>query len=188
METKYDEANLMENITKLQEDFYTNNPKKILFNKNQKIECADTIASNFDLNVLYNKTLFIIPDKPIIFFDYPVFKTYMSPERFDSFLQYEYNITKEWVDNIPNYELHINIQSLSISAFERYRVFFEKLFHKYPPICPTSIKMSKLYIYYTPNMIEHMLKFLSPFISHLRDKIIFYSRQESPEKLSQLLN
>jgi len=177
--------NILENIAKLQEEYYYTNQKNIFFKKNQKNECANNIVSNIDIYLLFSKTLFIIPEKRIIYFDYTVFKTYMTSDIFDSFLEYEYNLTNEWVKTIESYQLHINVQSLSISAFERYRCFIDKVLQRYPPICQKCIKMNKLIVYYTPTMIEQMLNFI-PFISHLREKMIFYSKVDSPKYLSHL--
>ena len=169
-----DSEELKENIAKLQEEYYQKNQKNIFFKKSQKTDCANSIASNLDKYTLFSKTLFIIPNKNIIFFDYTVFKTYMSPELYDDFLIYELNQTHDWVQSIDSYELHINIQSLSISAYERYRGFIERILNRYPPICPTNVKMSKLHVYFTPNIIQQILQLLSPFIHHLKEKLIFY--------------
>ena len=178
--------NVLENIAKLQEEYYSNNQKNTFFKQNQKKECANKILSNIDIHLLFSKTVFIIPQKRIIYFDYTVFKTYMTTDIFDSFLEYEYNLTNEWVKTIESYQLHINIQSLSISAFERYRSFIDKVLQRYPPICPNTIKMNKLCVYYTPSMIEQMNNVFYPFISHLRDKIVFYSKTDSPKYLCEL--
>jgi hypothetical protein len=178
--------NVLENIAKLQEEYYSNNQKKTFFKQNQKKECANKIISNIDIQTLFNKTLFIIPEKRIIYFDYTIFKTYITAEIFDSFLEYEYNLTNEWVNTIESYQLHINVQSLSISAFERYRSCIDKVLQRYPPICQKCIKMNKIFVYFTPNMFEQMLNIISPFISHLREKMIFYSKVDSPMYLSHL--
>ena len=179
---------IIEDIAKLQEEYYQNNQKNLIFKKSQKKDCANMIASTIDKKILFSKTLKIIPDKRIIYYDYTVFKTYMTADIYDEFLQYEFDTTHEWVQTVESYELHINIQSLSISAFERYRGFVEKIINRYPPICPTSVKMAKLHIYYTPSIIEQILHFLSPFIQHLRDKLVFYSKTDSPEKIIQLFS
>ena len=180
------QENILDNIAKLQEEYYLKNQKNIFFKKSQKNECASMVAANMDANTLFSKTLFIIPEKKSIYFDYTVFKTYMTPELFENFLEYEYNLTHEWVKTIDLYELHLNIQTLSISAFERYRGFIDKVLQRYPPVSPTAIKMSKLYVYYTPNIIEQIMNLLSPFIQHLREKLVFYSKADSPDFLDNL--
>lgn len=177
---------LKEDIAKLQEEYYQTNQKNVFFKKSQKNDCANMIATTIDKHTLFSKTLIIYPDKHIIYYDYTVFKTYMTPEIFDEFLQYEYDLTHDWVDTVESYELHLNIQGLSISAFERYRGLIEKVLNRYPPIYPNSIKMNKLHVYYTPSVIEQILNFLSPFIQHLRDKLVFYSKTDSPVKIIEL--
>jgi hypothetical protein len=178
--------NIIENIAKLQEEYYSKNNKKFFFKQNQKKECANKIIDNIDIQILFNKTIFIIPEKKIIYFDYTIFKTFITTDIFDSFLEYEYNLTNEWIKTIDSYQMHINIQSLSISAIERYRTIIDKILQRYPPNFPNSLKMDKIFVYYTPNMMEQMLNFISPFISHLREKMIFYSKVDSPKYLSDL--
>lgn len=180
------QEDILDNIAKLQEEYYLKNQKNTFFKKSQKNECASIVAANIDSYTLFSKTLFIIPEKKAIYFDYTIFKTYMTPELFENFLEYEYNLTHEWVNTIDFYELHLNIQTLSISAFERYRGFIDKVLLRYPPVSPTAIKMSKLYVYYTPNIIEQILKLLSPFIQHLREKIVFYPKADSADYLDNL--
>jgi hypothetical protein len=182
------QENVLENIAKLQEEYYQNNQKNIFFKKSQKTECANIIANSIDKYTLFHKTLFVIPEKNIIYYDYTMFKTYMTPELFDEFLDYEHNLTHEWVNSKSFYELHLNIQSLSVSAFERYRGFIDKVLQRYPPISPTAVKMSKLYVYYTPSIIEQIMRFLGPFIQHLKEKIVFYSKENSEEHLEELLD
>lgn len=179
-------SSILENIAKLQEEYYLKNQKNTFFKKHQKTECASLVAANFDTYTLFSKTLFIIPEQRRIYFDYTIFKTYMTPDLFDSFLDYEYNLTHEWVETIKTYELHLNVQSLSISAFERYRGFIEKVLQRYPPVSPTAIKMSKLYVYYTPSIIEQILNLIAPFIQHLREKIVFYSKVDSADCLDKI--
>ena len=178
--------NLLESIAKLKDDYYSKNQKNTFFKKTQKNDCANLVLYNIDKFRLFSKTLFIIPDKKIIYYDYTFFKTYMTADIYDDFLDYENQLTHEWIQSMESYELHLNIQSLSISAFERYKGFIEKVLERYPPVSPSSLKMSKLCVYYTPSIIENILNFLSPFIQHLKDKIVFYSKNESPNYLEEL--
>jgi len=49
------------------------------------------------------------------------------------------------------------------------------------------IKMQKTYIYYTPNVIDQIMKVMHSFINHFREKIVFYTKMESPEKINGLI-
>lgn len=186
MESQNSSDDLLENIAKLQKDYYTKNQKNMFFKKSQKNDCANVISSQIDLQLLFQNTLFVLPHKPIIFFDYTVFKTYMFPEIFEAFLEYAYQSTHEWIQNMEQYELYVNISTFSVSALERYRKLIELVFQRYPPTSIETIKMSKMRVFYTPNMIEQIMQIMSPFISHMRDRMVFYSKSESAEILEQL--
>lgn len=180
------QENLSESIAKLQEEYYDKNRKNIFFKKNQKNDCANLVLSNIDKTTLFSKTLFIIPNKNSIYFDYMMFKTYMTVDIYDDFLDYSYELMYNWIHTIEFYEMHFNIQSLSISGFERYREIIDRIFKRYPPVSENYIKMSKIYVYYTPSIIENIMQILTPLIQHIRDKIVIYSKQESHSYLVDL--
>jgi hypothetical protein len=110
----------------------------------------------------------------------------MFPEIFDSFLNYAFQLTHGWIQDIDQYELYVNINTFSVSALERYRKLIELVFQRYPPSSVETMKMSKMRVFYTPHMIEQIMQIMSPFISHMRDRMVFYSKSESADILNQL--
>ena len=186
MESQNSSDDLLENIAKLQKDYYSKNQKNMFFKKSQKNDCANMISSQMDIQLLFQNTLFVLPHKKIIFFDYTVFKTYMFPELFESFLDYAFQLTHGWIQDIDQYELYVNINTFSVSALERYRKLIELVFQRYPPSSVETMKMSKMRVFYTPHMIEQIMQIMSPFISHMRDRMVFYSKSESADILNQL--
>lgn len=177
-----EEMQIMDNITKLQEEYYTKNNKHIFFKKNQKYDCANVISQQIDIPLLFQNTLYVLKQGDI-YFDYMLLKTYIHPDLFGNFLEYVNKISTEYIENISKYSLHLNINSLTISAFERYWPLVKQILYNYPV---TGTKMQKTYIYYTPSIADQMLKVLSPYITNIRNKIVFYSKNESPEKINEL--
>jgi len=170
---------IQENIRDLQEEYYQTHTKNRFFKSKQKQECASMIAQQMDIKTLFEHTLFIIPSKSVIVFEYPIFKTFMHPDNFDLFLQYIDAVTTPWINQCDHYELHLNMQGLTISGFERFRGVFDSLFQHLPPV---SHKMKNIYIYYTPSIVDTVMRVMHPFIAHYVDKIVFYSKSESEEK------
>lgn len=179
-----EEMQIMDNITKLQEEYYTKNNKNVFFKKNQKYECANMISQQIDISLLFNKTLYVL-NKGDIYFDYMMLKTYIHPELFSNFLEYVNKISSEYIEIISQYSLHLNINSLTISAFERYWPLVQQILYNYPV---TGTKMQKTYIYYTPSIAEQILKIISPYITNIKNKLVFYSKTESPEKINELFS
>jgi hypothetical protein len=171
------------NIVKLQEDYYTQNNKNMFFKKNQKYDCASMISQKFDITLLFQKTLYILREGEV-FFDYIFFKTYIHPEIFDAFLDYVNTISFEYIDKFQSYTLHLNLNTLTISAFERYWVVIHQILQKYPV---NGTNMQTTYIYYTPNVVDQIMRVLNPFIGHIKNKIVFYSKLESPEQIKKIL-
>ena len=175
---------IQENIRDLQEEFYQTHSKNRFFKSKQKQECASMIAQQMDIQTLFQHTLCIIPDQSTIYFDYTIFKTFVCPENFHVFLQYIDNVTTPWINQCESYELHLNVQGLTISGFERFSGLMESLFQHLPPV---SYKMKVIYIYYTPAIVDTILRVMRPFIADYQDKIVFYSKKESEEKLAEFM-
>lgn len=142
------------------------------------------ISQQIDISLLFNKTLYVL-NKGDIYFDYMMLKTYIHPELFSNFLEYVNKISSEYIEIISQYSLHLNINSLTISAFERYWPLVQQILYNYPV---TGTKMQKTYIYYTPSIAEQILKIISPYITNIKNKLVFYSKTESPEKINELFS
>jgi len=168
-----------ENIRNLQEEYYQTHSKNRFFKAKQKQDCASMITQHIQIQTLFEHTLYINPSKSVIFFEYPVFKTFIHPENFDLFLEYIDNVTTPWINKCETYELHLNMKGLTISGFERFRGVFDSLFQHLPPV---SHKMKNIYIYYTPSVVDTIMRVMRPFVAHYLDKIVFYSKSESEEK------
>jgi len=180
-------ADMISNINRLQQEYYEKNNKNIFFKKNQKYDCANIITQNINVQQLFEKTLFVLNHNSTeseIYFDYTVFKTYIHPGIFDEFLDYINYISFNYIEKMEKYILHLNFQHITISAFERYCPLVKRIMQTFPV---DAIKMQKTYIYYTPSVIDQMMKVMHPFISHFRDKIVFYTKMESPEKINGLI-
>jgi hypothetical protein len=173
---------IQDNIQHLQNEYYQTHSKNRLFKSKQKQECASMIAQQMDINTLFQHTLYIIPNQSAIYFEYPIFKTFVCPENFNLFLHYIDNVTTPWINQCESYELHLNVHGLTISGFERFSGLMESLFQHLPPV---HHKMKHIYIYYTPAVVDTIMRVMRPFIAHYLDKIVFYSKKESEEKLAE---
>jgi len=171
---------IQEKITEVQDEYYSTNTKNMIFKNKQKMDCANQVSQNIDIKELFRHTLYILPNTPFVYFDYTIFKTYMSETNFELFLDYIDAEISPWVCSFSFYEVHLNMQSLTISGFERFRFFFDKLFSRLPDATKT---LKNIYIYYTPSIVDHVQMVLRPFISEFINKTVFYSKAESPEKL-----
>ena len=75
-------VNFQKKITQLQNNYYKDNTKCVLFKSNQKIDCANTISNAFNKNELFSNTVYILSNTNQLYFDYTFFKTYATPPIF----------------------------------------------------------------------------------------------------------
>ena len=99
------------------------------------------------------------------------------------FTNYSYELYTDIFSKYDTIEIHITLQSFTISAFERYFPMIRRYMTSGPDV---TSRMSRLYIYHTPSVIEQMARIMSPFISHFANRIVYYNKKESDEKLAAL--
>lgn len=179
----------LEEIQKLQEEYYNKNNKNTFFKKSQKMDCANQISNMIDLNYLINMTIQIIPNTNIVFFDYIFFKTYATPENYENVVSGILELFDKCIINSGCFEFHINLKSFTISAAERYRKVIE-LF------CNSCLNrtnnyseyLSNLVIYNTPNIMDNLYLLFKQFIDpSISDKIKLTYKDESQMKIDSLL-
>jgi hypothetical protein len=74
--------NLLDDLEKYKSSYYSENKKNVFFKKDQKMDMASKIATEFNLDDLIRKTIYIIPGTNQIYFDYNVFKMYAHPTNY----------------------------------------------------------------------------------------------------------
>jgi hypothetical protein len=181
-------SEIIQSIEKFKETYYEKQPKNTFFKKSQKLDCAKEICENFNKEDILKLTMFIIPNTNIIVFDYNVFKLYANPSVYDIIVSYLLQLYDEVLKTNNTFEIHMILDTFTISAAERYKQIIQMFFDKCIN-CATdySSKISKIHIYYAPSMIDTLkTMFKSCFDQTLNDKIILYSKTDSPAIIKQL--
>ena len=180
---------LLDQMSKFKEDYYSQNAKNTFFKKNQKFDLAKQLSLSFDINMLLQKTGYIIPGTPHIYFDYTVFKSFANEDNYNLIVTYILNLFQTCITNHGEYIVHVNLDTFTVSAAERYK----KLITLFNECCMSnkSIEYSKMLkfwkIYYTPSVIDMITKILKTVLEpEIIQKIIFISKKESEEKLQSL--
>jgi hypothetical protein len=162
-------SNLKNDLQKLQNEFYNNSNKNLFFKNKQKLNCATNISSQCDLNTLCSNTFIIIPNSNKIFMDYTVFKLYANPSNYNDIINYLYKLIQYCIDQYGSYEVHVNLDTFSVSSCHRYK----DILKMYCDVCLNNstefnVKLIKVYLYNIPNVFESISQILNPFI----DKIV----------------
>lgn len=168
---------LINELSKFKDTYYNENKKNIFQYKTQKYELAKMIASSFDINTLFNKTAYLIPNTNKLFVNYQIFKQFAEPGIYGLFIKHIQNRVNVLIDKYKTFECHIDIESFTVSAAERYKGLIDKFNEEV--LCYTDY-MDAIYIYNSPNMIETIYKVLSKFIDPpVRSKIILIKKSDS---------
>ena len=185
-------TNLLDQINSFKDEYYAKNTKNIIFKKNQKIECSKEICQNFNLNELIEKTIFIIPNTSHLYFDYLVFKLYANEFNYQHIITYTLKLIDYCVNRYGNYSVHIDLNTFTVSAGERYYKFVEL----YVNCCLLGLqsrpyliseKLQYLYLYNPPSVMDMLHKMFKSKIEYIKEKINIVSKKESKEALDKLL-
>lgn len=179
---------LMDKINRLQTDYYSKNGKNVFFKKTQKKECANEIANTFSTEHLINHTVYNITGTNKIYIDYTMFKVYATKDNYLEIIKRILELFKEAIDNYGNFEAHINLNSFTISSYERYKEiipqFCKKCFND-----PTrfSLLLSNIYIYHTPSIFDNISKICSGFMNeNVGHRITLFNKSQSEALINNL--
>jgi hypothetical protein len=181
------ESKLLDEISNFEEKYYQENSKNVIFKKNQKIDLAKQVSNNFDINILLNNLCYIIKDTNKVVIDYNILKLFANEDNFDVILKYIlFNFT-EIIKKYNNFEVHMNLNSFTISAAERYKKLVElfcklclnnKDSYNYAKLC------TKFNIYNVSSTFEQIVTLFKPFVSpDVKEKVCIFKKSESTENL-----
>ena len=155
--------------------------EKIQFLKKIKKDLAKKIYDNFDTNLLLNETCYTFDELNVII-DYNKFKLFANVDNYKIITSH---ILKKFTNSIKkfdSFQCHLNLDSFTISAAERHKQMIEEFCNQCLGNSSYSQKLTTIYIYYPPSLIENIAKLFSNLISPIvKEKVVFYTKQESDE-------
>jgi translation elongation factor EF-G len=181
---------LLAKMNKYKEDFLDKEGKNSFFKKSQKLDCAKQMSQAFNLSEMIQKTIFIIPNTNKIMIDYTIFKLYACPDNYTSIVNYIINLYDTILTSYTMFEVHLILDSFTISAAERYGGIIKEFCGKCMALETKYSKLTQLMIiYYTPSMVESIATLLKPFIdANVEKRIVLISKADSPGKLAKLFS
>lgn len=178
-------SNLKNNLQQLQNEFYNNSNKNFFFKNKQKLDCAQNIGSQYDLDTLLHNTFVVIPNTNKIFMEYTIFKLFANPTNYNNIISHLYTLIKHCIDNYGNYEVHVNLDTFSVSSCHRYK----DILKMYCNMCLNNetefnIKLVKVSLYNIPNVFDTISQILNPFIDKIViSKMVKYNKLETKQLL-----
>ena len=167
-------------IKKAQERFYSRN----------KSPCAGEVPKTVSLEELISKTLHTIFSSNKIYVNYLVFKTYANPLNYHHIINALIKLIISTIDTYGSFEIHINLQSFTISDARRYEKIYQ-LYYDTCCACGLQYKfetIDNIYIYYTPYIIDMISSLIVKFTDKdMKKKIILVGKSQSHQDLKTLL-
>jgi hypothetical protein len=187
---KNNETEFINKLTNLRNQYYSDSGKNMFFKNKQKIECASNICNSIGIEQIIDKTIYCLPNSNKVFFDYTIFKMYATPENYNKIVAHALLMCRHSISENGNFEIHINLNSFTVSACERYKdiiqIFCNECLRSNTRY---SINLSKLIVYNSPNMIDSISRIILPFIDPMvRNKIMLYNKSESDSLLCNLFS
>ena len=190
-----DNEQFLSEVNNYKNDYYSNNRKGMIFKKTQKLDLAKNISNQFDLKTLITNSIFIIPNTNNIYLDYTILKLYIHPDNYNSLIDYIFYLQDDLIQQYKTYNIHINLDTFTISAAERYKSLIELYSKKCEDLCVNKSEdefytnlVDKLCIYNTPNIIDTIITLLKPIIPPvINTKFHFETKQDSPKLIEKLL-
>jgi hypothetical protein len=179
IEKKKDMSDKIQNI---KDQFFKSSASNLSFFKStNKMNCAKEVSSNIDIHELIKHTVFIIPNTNRVYFDYMFFKSYAHDQIYEILIKYVLHLFGACAEANNSFEIHIDLNTFSISAAQRYKPAIQKFCNECLSNHTTTMsRLTVFRIYNTPSMIDSISAIFRPFISdQIRNKVEFVNRKDS---------
>ncbi len=161
---------LEEKLFQFREKYYKENKKATLFKNSQKLACAEEITKSFSVDELLNTSIYASQYKIMV--DYPLIKTFINPTIYTNILQHVEYLTQHILLQYSHFEIHLNIQSFTMTAAQRYNDLIKDFCNIYLN-SQYQEKLKHLYIHNPPSIIGLIQSMFYPFISEsAKDKVV----------------
>ena len=161
---------LEEKLFQFREKYYKENKKATIFKNSQKLACAEEITKSFSVDELLNTSIYANQYKIMV--DYPLIKTFINPTIYTNILQHVEYLTQNILLQYSHFEIHLNIQSFTMTAAQRYNELIKDFCNIYLN-SQYEEKLKHIYIMNPPNIITILQTMFHPFISEsAKDKVV----------------
>jgi hypothetical protein len=181
---------LQQQIQDIQDQFYSTSGKNTFFKKYQKQQCAQLVATQMSPELLITNTFRILGGTNRVYVNYPLFKTFMNADLIPVSVQYIINIGRMCVEKYGCMEVHINMDTFTPTAAERYREFVMTVLKTCEKENTNfSYNLSTMNLYNCPKVADQLSRVLwTWFPPMVQEKVKIFGKDESVGLLDNLLS
>lgn len=180
---------LVEQIKNIRKHYAKTNMKSVFLSKKYKKDCAKMVLTEIDINTLLESCIIYIPDTYQIYVDYTMFKSFIIPELYDTIINYTVNKIIYCIQKYGKIELHINLHTFSVSAYNRYKeciIAYSKKLQSTIPNFPTLLVA--MHLYNIPSCIETISQLLGTLLpQETRRKVVKHDIKSSEKAINTIL-
>jgi hypothetical protein len=182
-----EETTTLHQMAQLRDAYYKENGKNTIFKNKQKFDCAEVVLKHIPMDTLIKNTFWIVPGTNKVYFEYPVFKQYATPENYIRIVDEVLKACSDCVSTQGKHEVHVNLDTFTISAAHRYKdiitLFCDECLRRETHFTE---RLDGMHLYNTPKIIDNISALLMPLIPpEVRPKIRMYGKQESGEMIKR---
>lgn len=168
--------------------YHSNSAKNLFFKKDQKMKIAQYVSEQYDINSLLENTAYIIPNTPKVFIDYPMFKHFANESNYHYIVNHVLKLFEYAIETYGHYVVHINLDTLTVTAAERYKSIIILFNTECIPRETQFIKyLKEWYVYNPPHVFTMIQKILQTVIENqVMEKVIVISKKDSQREMMKL--
>lgn len=168
------DPNILNRINAVKKEYYEEKPKNLLFKKQQKFDCADSVTKNIDINTIL--PFIFKTEGDTIFFNYSIFKVIASPSVYLTLANYLFSITEQIIGAYSKYNLNVDLTGLTMSAIERYREFVVIVSGEGMRNSKGLLKhLNLVHVHNPPSFVEYLCSVVIPIVDpSIKDRFVIY--------------
>jgi hypothetical protein len=185
----------MEDIEKkmneLKNSFYDTNSKNIFFKNKQKLQCNQTVANNIDLQQVLMVSIYLKEDTNKIIVVYPILKNFVTYTNVNIVIEHLFDQIHIATHQYGNFEMHINMDTYTITAHERFKHMYEIL-NKMNGDRGNILfndNLRLVCIYNTPNVLITLQSFFIGISNgNITDRVYMYNKKDTKDLFNKIIS
>lgn len=168
------EPNILNRIEAAKKEYYDEKPKNLLFKKQQKFDCAESVTKNIELTTILPIIFSVEGDT--ISLNYNVLKVVLCPSAYLPLANYLFSITEQIIGTYSKYNLKLDLAGLTMSAIERYREFVVVVSSEGMRNGKGLLRhLNLIHIHNPPSFVEYLCSIVIPIVDPvIKDRFVIY--------------
>jgi len=180
---------IINKIEGIKADYYTANTKNMFFKNSQKLQVAQHISNQINVELLLDKTVYSINGSPNIYLDYTIFKLYANETNYDMIITYICGLVERVIATHGYFSFYTNFDGFTITAAERYRPCVELFVNNYytASVIKYTDYMQSWTLLNPPSIMDIIMKLFKKIIDErVAQRLIVVPKNQSAEVIRQL--